>query len=45
MKAYLTYTLNQEGKLVHVEDVPNGNDCRCICPFSTPRECFYEKLL
>lgn len=32
MKAYLTYALNQEGKLVHVEDVPNGNDCRCICP-------------
>lgn len=25
MKAYLTYALNQEGKLVHVEDVPNGN--------------------
>ena len=25
MKAYQTYALNQEGKLVHVEDVPNGN--------------------
>lgn len=32
MKAYLTYALNLEGKLVHVEDVPNGNKCGCICP-------------
>ena len=32
MKAYLTYALNQEGKLVHVDNVPNGKECGCICP-------------
>ncbi len=31
-KAYLTYALNQEGNLVHVDKVPNGNECGCICP-------------
>ena len=29
MKAYLTYALNQEGLLVHVDSVPNGNECNC----------------
>lgn len=31
-KVNLTYALNAEGKLVHVDDVPNGNKCGCICP-------------
>lgn len=31
-RAYLTYALNQNGKLVHVDSVPNGNSCGCICP-------------
>ena len=31
-KAYLTWALNQEGDLVHVDTVPNGNECGCICP-------------
>jgi len=31
-QAYLTYALNQEGDLVHVDSVPNGNDCGCFCP-------------
>ena len=31
-KAYLTWALNQKGDLVHVDEVPNGNDCGCICP-------------
>ncbi|MBQ3944984.1 MAG: hypothetical protein II670_05155, partial [Alphaproteobacteria bacterium] len=31
-KAYLTYALNKEGKLVHVDTVPNGNKCGCVCP-------------
>ena len=30
--AYLTYGLNQEGQLVHVDSVPNGNECGCFCP-------------
>ena len=32
MKAYLTYAINSEGKLVHVDSVPNGNECGCKCP-------------
>ena len=28
----LTYALNKEGNLVHVDSVPNGNGCDCICP-------------
>lgn len=31
-KAYLTYAINQEGELVHVDSVPNGNECGCKCP-------------
>ena len=31
-KTYLTYALNPEGNLVHIDSVPNGNDCGCICP-------------
>lgn len=31
-KAYLTWALNKEGNLVPVDEVPNGNDCGCVCP-------------
>lgn len=29
---YLTYALDKEGKLVHIDDVPNGDECNCFCP-------------
>lgn len=29
---YLKYALNEKGELVHIDSVPNGNDCGCICP-------------
>ena len=28
----LTYAYNQDGNLVHVKSVPNGNGCGCTCP-------------
>ena len=28
----LTYAINSEGKIVYVDEVPNGNKCECICP-------------
>lgn len=28
----IPYALNQDGVLVHVDSVPNGNNCGCICP-------------
>ncbi|MGN0038608.1 MAG: hypothetical protein ACI36Y_05715 [Coriobacteriales bacterium] len=28
----ITCALDREGKLVHVDEVPNGNACRCTCP-------------
>lgn len=31
-KPKLTYAINKEGKLVHVNTVPNGNKCGCLCP-------------
>jgi len=31
-KAYLTYALNVEGDLVHIDSVANGNECGCFCP-------------
>lgn len=31
-KPYLTYALDKNGALVHVDDVPNGKNCECICP-------------
>lgn len=37
--AYLTYALNKEGDLVHIDDVPNGNDCGCICPHCKSKLC------
>ena len=37
--AYLTWALNQEGDLVHVDEVPNGNDCGCICPHCKSKLC------
>lgn len=32
MKAYLTYALNHEGVLAHIDSVPKGNNCGCFCP-------------
>ena len=29
---FLTYAINSEEQLVHVDDVANGNKCNCICP-------------
>lgn len=37
--AYLTYGLNQEGQLVHVDSVPNGNECGCFCPHCKSKLC------
>ena len=31
-KPYLTYAINKDGALVHVDEVPNGKNCDCICP-------------
>lgn len=31
-KPYLTYALNKDGKLVHIDSVPNGKICDCVCP-------------
>lgn len=28
----LTYAISSEGKIVHVDEVPNGNKCGCVCP-------------
>lgn len=28
----LTYAINSEGKVVHINEVPNGKECGCICP-------------
>ena len=35
----LTYALNQKGDLVHIDSVPKGNDCGCICPNCKSRLC------
>ncbi len=32
MDAYLTYAVGEKGHLVYVDDVPNGENCGCICP-------------
>ena len=39
MKAYLTYALNKEGDLVHIDSVPNGNECECFCPHCMSELC------
>lgn len=39
MKAYLTYALNHKGNLVHIDSVPNGNDCGCVCPYCESKLC------
>lgn len=31
-RTYLTYALNMDDELVHIDSVPNGNDCACFCP-------------
>lgn len=31
-KPYLTYALNADGKLIHVDSVPAGLTCKCFCP-------------
>lgn len=31
-KPYLTYALDTNGKLVHVDCVPRGLACKCLCP-------------
>ncbi|MBR2360239.1 MAG: hypothetical protein IKA75_07475 [Bacteroidaceae bacterium] len=28
----LTYAINSEGKIVHINEVPNGKKCECFCP-------------
>lgn len=28
----IKYALNSEGKLVYIDDVPNGLECNCFCP-------------
>lgn len=35
----LTYALNKDGCLVHVDSVPNGNECGCVCPCCESRLC------
>jgi hypothetical protein len=29
---FLTYAIDSHGKMVYIEDVPNGLACNCICP-------------
>ena len=31
-KPYLTYALDAEGKLIHVDSVSTGLACKCFCP-------------
>ncbi len=39
VKAFLTYALNKDGDLVHIDSVPNGNDCECFCPYCNSKLC------
>ena len=36
---FLTYALNKEECLVHVDTVPNGNECGCVCPYCKSKLC------
>lgn len=36
---YLTYALNKEGDLVHIDSVQNGNECECFCPHCKSELC------
>lgn len=38
-KAYLTYALDKDGNLVHIDSVPNGNNCGCFCPHCKEELC------
>lgn len=38
-KSYLTYALNKEGDLVHIDSVPNGLECECFCPHCKSKLC------
>ena len=38
-RTYLTYALNKVGDLVHVDSVPNGNECACFCPHCKSELC------
>lgn len=38
-KSHLTYALNHNGDLVHIDSVPNGNECACYCPFCKSELC------
>lgn len=31
-RTYLKYAFNEQGTLVHVDNVPNGKACMCVCP-------------
>ena len=31
-RKYLNYALDEHGRLVHIDDVPNGKACKCVCP-------------
>ena len=31
-KPYLTYAIDADGKLVHIDSVPTGLACKCFCP-------------
>lgn len=39
MNAYLTYALNKEGDLVHIDSVANGKACECFCPHCNSELC------
>ena len=39
LKPYLTYALNKDGDLVHIDSVPNGNKCACFCPHCKSELC------
>lgn len=38
-RKYLTYALNMDDELVHIDSVPNGNDCACFCPHCKSELC------